>query len=87
MDDGYLQDAARRFEVIVTVEEHGVTGGLGAAVAEFVAAQPHRPLIVRVGTPDVFIHELGSQEWAREQFGLDAAGIAHKVLAAVKAPH
>lgn len=87
LDEAYLADAARRFEVLVTVEEHGVTGGLGAAVTEFVSGQPYRPLIVRIGTPDAFMHDLGTQEWARTQFGLDAEGIAKKVLTAIKAPN
>ena len=87
LDEAYLAEAARRFEVLVTIEEHGVTGGLGAAVTEFVTGQPYRPLVVRVGTPDAFMHDLGSQEWARTQFGLDADGIVKTVLAAIKAPN
>lgn len=58
---------------IVTVEEAGVRGGLGGAVAEFTAE--HDPVPVeRMGFPG-FV-PTGSVEWLFEHFGLTGPGIA-----------
>ncbi|HEU4960589.1 MAG TPA: transketolase C-terminal domain-containing protein [Sphingomonas sp.] len=58
---------------IVTVEEHVVRGGLGGAVAEFVAT--HHPTSMRIlGFPGFL--PTGSAEWLMEQHGLTADGIA-----------
>jgi transketolase len=60
---------------IVTVEEAGIRGGLGGAVAEFTAE--HRPVpIERIGFPG-FV-PTGSIEWLFERFGMTPNGIAAK---------
>ena len=50
--------------VVVTVEEHTIIGGLGSAVAEAVAEAGFDPAkrFKRVGIPDVFPDEYGSQD-------------------------
>ena len=48
-------DAVERYmdhDVIVTVEEHSVYGGLGSAVAGYLARKPVHPKLVSLGTPD-----------------------------------
>lgn len=79
MDTTYLQQAVGRFKLLVTVEEHGLIGGLGGAVAEWRSLQnifvPH----LSFGTPDEFMHEVGSQEYARDKYGLVASNIASKI--------
>lgn len=80
LDENLLRDVFSRCRVVATVEEHSILGGLGSAVAEWLSDQtsPHARLI-RIGTPDVFLHEAGDQGYARQQFGLDAAGIARRI--------
>jgi transketolase len=60
--NGILEYAAE-IPVIVTIEEHSVIGGLGSAVAEIIAEanydSPKR--FKRIGIPDVFPDEYGSQ--------------------------
>ena len=50
--------------VVITVEEHTIIGGLGSAVAEVVAEAGFDPAkrFKRVGIPDVFPDEYGSQD-------------------------
>jgi len=68
--------------VVLTIEEHSVMGGLGGSVAEWLADQaPQRARLVRVGTPDAFMKEVGQQEYARAKFGLTANAIAERALA------
>jgi transketolase len=85
LDTEYLGEAARRFRMIVTIEEHGVIGGLGSAVAEWRSAANCSVRHLIFGTPDVFMHEVGTQEYARNKYGLVASNIAEKTLAALKA--
>jgi transketolase len=81
LDDDLLADAFTRFEVVVTVEEHSLLGGLGGAVAEWLADRPgQKARLLRVGTADAFIHEAGDQEYARRYFGLTPESIAARVL-------
>jgi len=80
LDEALLADCAATFPLIVTIEEHSVIGGLGGAVAEWMAEQPvRRARLLRIGTADSFMHEAGEQEHAREYFGLTAGSIAGRI--------
>lgn len=83
LDEDYLTDIFTRFTVIVTVEEHSLVGGLGGGVAEWFTNQPpFKGRLLRMGTPDHFLHEAGEQEYAREVFGLTPSAIAQRTLQA-----
>lgn len=72
--------AACETGAIVTLEEHNVVGGLGAAVCEAVTA--HHPVpVIRVGIPDRF-GESGAYETILSRAGLDTE---HAVKAADRA--
>lgn len=79
LDEDYLINAIRRFDLIVTVEEHGLIGGLGSAISEWLHRSQAAVKLVCVGTPDEFMHEVGSQNYARSKYGLTAERIALKV--------
>ena len=74
------------YELVATVEEHSVIGGLGGAVAEWVAdnAVAEAPLL-RVGVRDEFLHQAGGQAYARAQYGLTSDAIVDRVLARIRA--
>jgi len=84
LDRAYLEVAKRRFPLLVTVEEHGRIGGFGSAVAEWRASQQSAPPLLMLGTPDEFMHEVGTQAYARDKYGLSAAKIADTVYAALR---
>lgn len=79
LDELYLEAATDKFKLLVTVEEHGRIGGLSGAVAEWRSTSnsclPH----LAIGTPDQFMHEVGSQEYARSKFGLKAESIVSQI--------
>jgi transketolase len=82
LDEERLGELFARYRVVATVEEHGRAGGLGGAIAEWAAARPQaRARLVAFGTADFFLHEIGSQDYARRRFGLTAENIAQTVLA------
>lgn len=79
LDVAYLEKASQRFRLLVSVEEHGVIGGLGSAIAEWLAKQNRKTTLLSLGTPDEFMHEIGSQEYARAKYGLVATEIARSI--------
>lgn len=72
MDVDAILEYAAKVPVVVTVEEHTVVGGLGSAVAEilveanFSAAKRFK----RVGIPDAFPDEYGSQASLMERYSI-----------------
>jgi transketolase len=75
-------------ELVVTVEEHWRTGGLGSAVAESLAEHggPGSRRLVRVGLPDSFMTTVGGQEELLAAHGITAQGLAARVRAAIRKP-
>jgi transketolase len=85
LDVSYLHQAASRFKLLVTVEEHSRIGGFGSAVAEWRMDQRESVAQLGFGTDDVFMHEVGSQTYARKKNGLTAENIAATTLAKLRA--
>jgi transketolase len=84
LDDARLRDAFGRFRLVITIEEHSLIGGFGAAVAEWLADTGTRPTgILRFGTPDAFFKKSGEQAYAREALGLTGRQIADKIVHAL----
>ncbi len=68
-------------ELIVTAEEHMLTGGLGSAVIEAIndRALSEQPRITRMGFSDIFTDNYGSQENILETGGLGSASLVGRV--------
>lgn len=66
-------------QLVVTVEEHGITGGFGAAVAEWMADHHVTTPLLRIGTPDAFLPSPMSPAEAREYCGLTPERIAQRI--------
>lgn len=84
IDRETILQCAQNFDLIVTVEEHNLSGGFGSAVAEVLAEQPGRARLLRIGLHDTYSAIVGNQKYLRGQFGLDAQGIARQVLEAME---
>lgn len=63
--------------VVATVEEHTVIGGLGSAVAEIIAEAGFDPAkrFKRIGIPDVFPDQYGSQDSLMERYSITSQGV------------
>jgi transketolase len=80
LDESLLTECFSTASLVVTLEEHSVLGGLGGAVAEWLADQVGpRARLLRIGTPDAFLHRVASQEDARRSVGLDADSILERI--------
>jgi len=72
--------AARSSNGLVTLEEHSVLGGLGAAVSEITSEhQPTR--VLRIGVPDRFSEHCGSHAYLLREHGLDTEKVRERVEA------
>lgn len=81
LDTDLLSESAQNTRLIVTMEDHVVTGGLGSAVCEALqAADLHCP-VERIGWPDNFIEHGSSVTQLREENGLCPEKILERVVA------
>lgn len=80
-DADLLVELAGSAALVVTVEEHTVIGGLGAAVADTLLERfdGRMPRLLRLGIPDVFSKDYGSQDYLMNGFGLAPEAIAGAV--------
>ena len=78
-DEAAVREAAKRFGTVFTVEEHSVSGGLGTAVAEVLAANRTQAAFHKIGLDNAFAKGYGTQLEVRAQNALDAAGIAGRI--------
>lgn len=84
LDENYLLSASTRFKLLITVEEHGLIGGFWGAVSEWRARTNCQLQLIGFGTNDEFMHEVGSQSYARKKYGLTAENIFIRVIEALK---
>ena len=86
LDEAAVHHLSASTDAIVTVEEHSVVGGLGAAVAEVLTMHRDTPPLLRLGVADRF-PGVGSYEWVLEQCGLTDEGVTASVSDWVKNGH
>jgi transketolase len=78
LDEAVLLEAARETRGLVTVEEHSILGGLGEAVAGFLA-ENHPAPVRRVGVMDVF-GQSGMAGELLDLYGLRAPNVMEQAL-------
>jgi transketolase len=84
LDEERLAEVFGRYPLIAVAEEHGLLGGLGGSIAEWRVRQDGRlARMMAFGAEDSFLHEIGSQDYARRRYGIDARTIAARVRAAL----
>ncbi len=81
LDTAALESFGAEHELIVTVEEHQIIGGLGSAVCEYYASTtPKR--VVRIGVEDQF-GQSGTPDELYAHYGMDTESIIGKILSAL----
>jgi 1-deoxy-D-xylulose-5-phosphate synthase len=76
--DDALSELAASYDVVVTVEDGVVAGGVGDALARELRARPEPPRVVTLGLPTRFVPH-GSRSAILASAGLDADGVAVSV--------
>lgn len=81
LDQATILGSIGRTKVVVTVEEHQVSGGLGSAIAELVLESDIRPTkFYRIGVNDRF-GQSGTATNLWRHYQLDVGGIVEQILA------
>jgi 1-deoxy-D-xylulose-5-phosphate synthase len=83
IDEALLHKVFNHFNMIVTVEDGTITGGLGSAVLEFMSDHNYHAELVRLGIPDRFI-EQGSVGELQQECGYDVNGIVQSAKCKVQ---
>ena len=79
LDYDMIEKCASEVGVIIAAEEASINGGLGSAVAEYLAERGYSGKFARIGIPDEFAL-LGSLPDVYRHYEIDAEGIAKKAL-------
>jgi transketolase len=88
LDAETLLQTIRGTRLVVTLEEHVPSGGLGSAVAEALIDKLGHglPPMLRLSLPDRFMHNYGSQDSLLKKHGLAPNAIAAAIARAIGAP-
>ncbi|MBR1544056.1 MAG: 1-deoxy-D-xylulose-5-phosphate synthase [Muribaculaceae bacterium] len=78
IDEDILAEVAARYRHIITVEDGTVSGGLGSAVSEWVAAHGSAVKVTPLGIPDEFVHQ-GTVPQLKQLCGISAQAIKDKI--------
>lgn len=80
IDKTIIAKAAKETEVIITVEEHQITGGLGDIVASIILEEHNKPIkFKKIGVNDVFCSYCGSYQDIKEHYGLTKEEIIKQI--------
>ena len=81
LDTVLLAESAQSTRLIVTMEDHVITGGLGSAIMEALqTTKLQRCPVERIGWPDAFIEHGSSVNKLRDENGLSPEAILERVL-------
>ena len=76
-------EQCRKSRLIVTVEEHYVSGGLGSAVADVLMEKNNAPRLIKIGIQDKY-SIIGDYGFLKEQHGLTPEYIAKLIIDSFK---
>lgn len=80
IDKELIIECAKDFDLIVTCEEHNISGGFGSAVAEVMAEMKCRKAsLLRIGLNDIYATKVGNQSYLRNEYGMSAQKIAERI--------
>lgn len=80
LNEKAIKKIASEAQLIITVEEHNIIGGLGGAIAEYLAEHTHNVKFVRMGLQDTYTSIVGDCAYLRQYYGLSANSIYKKVV-------
>lgn len=89
LDTTTILDYVAQVPIIATIEEHTLIGGLGSAIAEIVAEANFNPAkrFRRIGIPDVFPDEYGSQASLMARYDITAERIVSVIKELLEVPN
>ncbi len=86
IDQTGIKKIQDKFKMIVSIEEHYITGGAGSAIEEVITGRNGAKLL-KLGNPDIFLHVTGSRDYLLSKCGLSPVKIASRVMSGLKNKH
>ena len=72
------------YPLVVTVEEHFVSGGLGTILSEVICSQPNQKInLLKLGLPNNFLKS-GTYDQLLKRYNLDPEGISNNIQSKYK---
>jgi 1-deoxy-D-xylulose-5-phosphate synthase len=83
IDAGMTEFFGRAADVVITFEDHVLTGGYGSSVLELFSDKQIPTPVLRIGWPDQFIEHASNVDCLREKYGLTATNAVAQVRALI----
>lgn len=80
--DESLEDYFKESQLVCTIEEHRIIGGLGTIIAEFMSEKDNMPRLLRIGVGEIY-PKVGDYPYLLEQNGLTPEKISKTIIEAV----
>jgi len=80
IDKEIIRSVVLKAKAVFTIEEHSIIGGLGSAVSEVLAEEGKEVCFTRIGLPDAYPKEIGSQEYLRSKLGLSINDVERRII-------
>lgn len=74
-----LDEILQEYDVIVTLEEHNIIGGLGSIVSEELSKTSKITTLTRIGLKDTFTSIVGDQSYLRKYYGMSSTDIVKAI--------
>lgn len=85
LDEDVVRQVAATHDMIFSVEEHYLHGGLGSAIAEVLSAEGSGCVLNRLGINEGLSRPVGGSEYLRDQYGLSPDKIFKSIMRKVEA--
>ncbi|MDA1277232.1 MAG: 1-deoxy-D-xylulose-5-phosphate synthase [Verrucomicrobia bacterium] len=87
IDAGTTEFFGRAADLVITLEDHVITGGYGSAVLELFSEKRITTPVLRIGWPDQFIEHATSVNHLREKYGLTVQSVLDQAKASFSGEH
>ncbi len=84
IDKEMIKKISGECQLLVSLEEHNVIGGLGSAISDVLTESGSRSALMKLGVPDTFPKCIGTQDYLRDLYGLSPAKIADSISRFIK---
>ena len=81
LDTDCIDRVMSECKILISAEEESIIGGLGGAMAEYLAEKQNKNYIFkRMGIPDTYGNVIGTQAYMHKMYHIDAHSIAERIV-------
>ncbi len=79
LDSNLVIELSKTHDLMISIENHSVTGSLGSAIADVIAESGLNAKLLKLGVNERF-GQVGSPDYLQDEFGLSKAKMQAKIL-------